>query len=345
MSELQLQIGALGLLVIVAVIGWNAWVSARARPRQSEPPDDAAASTPADRERRDPEIDSPGEPRPLPPAAAQDRRLPLDGLIDSMAQVSIDTPVYGDAALAAMPATRRVGSKAIAFEGQRRGSLEWETIQTGVVYEAFRVGIQLANRAGAMNDIEFSEFAVKAQAFAEAVGGHVDVPDMTAEVARARELDDFASRHDAQLNFTLRAPATAWSPGFVQQMAARAGFVAGALPGRLVLPGQAPGLPVLSLAFDTQAAMAEDPAMSALRSVRVTLDVPQVPRDERPFVHLRESVQALAASMDGRVTDDEGRELSREAMDAIGADLERLYDVLESRDLTAGSPQARRLFS
>ena len=30
---------------------------------------------------------------------------------------------------------------------------------------------------------------------------------------------------------------------------------------------------------------------------------------------------------------------------AYGADLEQLYDTLESRDLAAGSPLARRLFS
>jgi hypothetical protein len=32
-------------------------------------------------------------------------------------------------------------------------------------------------------------------------------------------------------------------------------------------------------------------------------------------------------------------------MDGIGADLESLYDALDSHDLSAGSPQARRLFS
>jgi len=32
-------------------------------------------------------------------------------------------------------------------------------------------------------------------------------------------------------------------------------------------------------------------------------------------------------------------------MDQIGADLESLYDALDARDLSAGSAQARRLFS
>jgi hypothetical protein len=32
-------------------------------------------------------------------------------------------------------------------------------------------------------------------------------------------------------------------------------------------------------------------------------------------------------------------------MDTIGAELQSLYDTLEQRDLAAGSPLARRLFS
>ena len=56
-------------------------------------------------------------------------------------------------------------------------------------------------------------------------------------------------------------------------------------------------------------------------------------------------VQALAQAMDGVITDDAGQLLSVETMDSIGADLESLYDALDSRDLSAGSPQARRLIS
>jgi hypothetical protein len=73
--------------------------------------------------------------------------------------------------------------------------------------------------------------------------------------------------------------------------------------------------------------------------------VPQVDRTERAFVRMREIVLSLASSMDGVVTDDNGLLLSAEAMDAIGTDLERLYDTLEQRDLSAGSALARRLFS
>jgi hypothetical protein len=94
----------------------------------------------------------------------------------------------------------------------------------------------MANRSGPLNEIEYSEFVQKIQAFADGVGGFVQFPDMLDVVARARELDQFAASHDAQLARCCCAPRAAWTPGFVQQSAARHGFVAGALPGRLGCP-------------------------------------------------------------------------------------------------------------
>jgi hypothetical protein len=132
----------------------------------------------------------------------------------------------------------------------------------------------------------------------------------------------------------------------VQQNASRLGFVAGAIPGRLVLPATAPGSPpVLGLSFDTHAAMAEDPAQTALRAITLSLDVPQVDRSEQPFVRMRDAAIALAATMDGLITDDNGQVIRADALDVIGSDLEHLYDTLDARDLAAGSPLARRLFS
>ena len=266
-------------------------------------------------------------------------------MIDAIAPIALDEPISGEAALAALPATRRVGSKTFAVEGLSLNA-EWETPRAGQRYSAFQAGVQLASRTGALNDIEFSEFVQKAQGFADAVSGSAQFPEMRDEISKGRELDQFASAHDAQLGFTLRAKNVAWSTGYVQQHAARQGLVAGAFAGRMVLPASTQGLsPILSLSFDTQAALAEDTENSAVRHIDLALDVPQVARSEQPYLRMRDVAIALAAAMDGIITDQEGRMINREAMDAIGSDLEQLYDTLESRDLAAGSALARRLFS
>jgi hypothetical protein len=273
----------------------------------------------------------------------------MDALIDVIATIALDgghSTVSGDAALAAMPATRRAGSKPFAVEGYNLVSMVWEPAVAGQRYGGFQAGVQLANRSGALNEIEYSEFVVKTQAFADAIGGTPEFPEMLDEVARARELDHFASAHDAQLGFTLRALHASWSPGYVQQNAGRLGFVAGSIPGRMVLPSAVDGLPpVLVLSFDPQAALAEDPAQSAVRQIALHLDVAQVDRAEQPFERMRDAAMALAQAMDGVVTDDLGQPLAAQSMDQINAELQSLYDTLEQRDLAAGSILARRLFS
>ncbi len=364
MSNLTLALAILGGLVLAGVIGYNTWLARRNAPRLPDAPEGAATAGPAPEPggsepvlRAEPHAAGPGDRHeplfdpdlPAPsalPLQVVERRGTLDPLIDVIAPVALDTLTGGDAALAAMPATRRVGSKPLAVEGLNEHTGQWEQPVAGQRYGAFQVGVQLANRTGALNEIEYSEFVVKAQAFADAVGGTAEFPEMLEEVARARELDQFASAHDAQLTFVLRALHAAWSPGYVQQHAARHGFVPGLIPGRMVLPTAEIGLPpVLGLSFDTQAALGDDPAQSAIRDLMLSLDVPQVDRVERPFERLREAAASLAAEMDGVVTDSDGQLLAPETMDIIANDLEQLYDALESRDLAAGSPLALRLFS
>jgi hypothetical protein len=343
MSGFTVGLAILGGVVLAFLVAWNAWTTRRNAPRQPDVQStivEATATQPM--ERSEPVF----EEAPLGPLPLPEKKPGLDALIDVLAQIAVDGPVSGELALSALPPTRRAGSKPFAIEGRNEVTQEWETPRAGQRYVGFQAGVQLANRSGALNEIEYSEFVMKTQAFADAINGSPEFPEMRDEVARARELDQFAGTHDAQLGFTLRARNAAWSPGYVQQNASRLGFIAGAIPGRLVLPASAAGgPPILGLAFSTQAALSEDPSHSAIRDLTLSLDVPHVPRSEQPFVRMRDAAVALAASMDGLITDDNGHVIPAEALDAIGADLEHLYDTLDARDLSAGSPQARRLFS
>ena len=370
MSTLQLSLAIIGGLLLALIVAYNTWTSRRNAPKRALPPEPDQAADPA--LRQEPGFDAAAavaaaefqaldrgqEPSehtvdvtealqmPVPPMSAE-RRPGLDPLIDVIATLQPEHMVSGDAALAALPPTRRAGSKPFAIEGLNEATQQWETPAPGQRYQSFQAGVQLANRMGALNEIEFSEFVVKAQGFADAVNAAPDFPDMLQEVARARELDQFASDHDAQLMFMLRARQAAWSPGYVQQNAARLGFVPGAMPGRLVLPANsAPGLPpLLTLGYDTQAALADDPEQSAIRDVTLSLDVSQVHRAEQPFARLREVASSLCEAMDGVLCDQNGQPLPAMAMEPIAADLELLYDQLDGRDLSAGSVLARRLFS
>jgi hypothetical protein len=282
------------------------------------------------------------------PARRISKRLPLqlDALIDACATITIDAPVAGDVVLAHLPSKRHVGSKLVIVEGLDSETGAWEVPAAARRYGELQAGVQLASRTGALNEIEYSEFVQRMQTFAEAIGASMDPPDMLDVTARARELDAFASQHDAQLAVHLHARGAAWSVGYIQQHARRHGFVPGVVPGRLVYPPTEEGAPpVLTLTYDSQAALADEPDRAAVRDVTLAFDVPQTAPGAEPFQAWQAAAQALAVGMDAEVVDDEGRPLSSAGFESIGGELGQLYAALEARDLAAGSPAARRLFS
>lgn len=340
-----------GGLVLVGVVAHGAWAARRAGPKRATPPleephfgdapplalDDTAADPPGEAD-----ADSlPAMTRPLRRPSAR-----IDALIDAIATVSVEQPVSGELALQHQPGSHRAGTKPFQIEGLNAATGDWELPTPGQRYGEFQAGLKLANRSGALNEIEYSEFVQKIQAFADGVGGFVQFPDMLDVVARARELDQFAENHDAQLALLLRARGAAWTPGFVQQAAARHGFVAGSLPGRLVMPSTEEGAPpVLTLQFDAQAALADNPEAQSLRELTLALDVPQTPAEAEPFAAWQEAGRALARELEAEVCDDRGQQLGLHAFAAIDGELKKLYEALAARDLAAGSPAARRLFS
>ena len=382
-NTLQIGLAAAGALVLAGLVAHNAWQARKSQPRRPDPAPQASATVSeadgvdAALQATDmlppgagPELAGQEDAAPNNPAAigesapehgesdalsqkislntGPDRKLLLDPLLDAMATIVLDqgAVVSGEAAQAALPATRRVDTKPFAVEGRNRDSGLWEPPVAGQFYDQFQAGVQLANRSGPLNEIAFSEFTLKTQAVAEAINGTPHFPEMLEEVARARELDQFASANDARLSFVLRARQAAWSPGYLQQCAARHGFVPGVLPGRLVLPASIEGAPpLLSLEYDTQAALAEDLEQAALYEALLCLEVTHVHREEQPFARMCEAALHLAKDMDGNITDGNGQRITADTMDAIANDLEGLYNTLEQHDFAAGSALARRLFS
>lgn len=347
MSDLTLGLAIVGGVALAAVVAHGAWQARRAGPRRAAPKGDAPPSPQMEPVLTGLPVAETSDPAELPRRGAARRPSPrLDALIDAIATIRVDAPLAGDTVAAHLPTTRRAGSKPFFVEGLNTETGEWEDIVPSAQYVELQAGVQLANRTGALNEIEYSEFVQKVQAFAEGLGMMAELPDMIDVVGRARELDAFAGAHDAQLAVTLQARSAAWSVGYIQQQAAEQGFVAGMLPGRIVLPSAEDGAPpVLVLGFDAQAALADDLSGASVRSATLSFDVAQTDPAAEPFAAWQRSALALAEAMDAVVVDDQGRPLTAAGFASIGGELDRLYAVLAERDLAAGSAAARRLFS
>lgn len=365
MGSLQLALAVLGGLVLAAVIAYNTISEHRQRPRTVDAKRGGQESGSQNREpelglgvagfslaeeRTEPVLDGGGAvAASAVPRAAVAAGFPgqLQHATDALVPIALDGRIVdGVTVLAAMPTTCRAGGKPYLIEAQAEGGSGWEQPVGGQRYQALRAGVLLANRRGALNEIEFSEFIIKLQQFADAIGAELEIPDMATEVARARELDDFASGHDAGLEFFIRTNHSPWSPGFVIQHATDLGFVQERVPGRMGWPSDDGQEIVLELNLGDGVTELDDELMGhSIRQVSLSFDVPRVPAEQAPYVLLCQLSEQLAQRLGGWVTDDSGRALEPAFLDEIGIDVGQLYAELEDAGLAAGSAAALRVFN
>jgi hypothetical protein len=288
---------------------------------------------------------------PTLPSMAGDRRPVLNQQIDCIAMLDMDEPCSGDLALGLLPTTRRIGSKTWMVEGFNLATEAWEPVMSGQMYRYFQAGIQLVNRNGALNDVEFSEFVAKASSVADGLGASTEFPEMLAEVTRAEQLGAFTRAHDILLTLNVHAKRAAWSFPYLQQHVRAAGFVAGAIPGRWVLGTSRQDM--MALTVDTQLAMADNLEAVPIRKLTLVLDVPQVPRlvvggtgeAKKPFDVMCDVAIKLCASMEATIVDEQGCAVDWQALQRTATELESAYDRLDEVGLSAGLPLAKRLFS
>nr|WP_315597507.1 cell division protein ZipA C-terminal FtsZ-binding domain-containing protein [uncultured Cupriavidus sp.] len=295
------------------------------------------------------------QPAPKAPPAAESNVMDgqpaaavIDPLIDCIVPMHLERKASGDRILPLTGRLRRAGTKQVHIEGLRAETNAWEAVTAGHQYEDLQVAVQLANRSGPLNALEFSEFVNAVEALAESLDASADLPDMTETVANARELDGFAAGADVQLGVNVISDGAPWSAAYVQTVATQDGLVLSRDGTRFIRyePG-ADGVqkPLFTLQFGETNFLRDDLTLNAGRQITLLLDVPQAPQSIKPFKTVCEYGYSLAQRMGAQLVDDNLRPLTEASFVAIFNHLEKLYEKLEARGMPAGSPVAVRLFS
>ncbi|NPT38365.1 cell division protein ZipA C-terminal FtsZ-binding domain-containing protein [Paraburkholderia xenovorans] len=308
---------------------------------QAEGGDHAEAGKTARAARQD---DEPVE--PILPAATTISSAPpaiVDRRIDCIVPIRLNGPVAGDKVIPLAQRLRRAGSKPVHIEGKLEGGA-WELLQNGARYEELRAAAQLANRSGALNELEFSEFVTGVQQFADALDASPEFPDMLETVAMARELDGFAAQCDAQLSINVLSDGAPWSANYVQAIASQDGLLL-SRDGTRFVKLDARQSPVFMLQFGDTNFLRDDLTYKGGQMITLVLDVPVADEDILPFRLMCDYAKSLAERIGGRVVDDGRRPLPETALLAIEKQLMTLYAKLEQAGIPAGSPATRRLFS
>ena len=163
MSELQLGLLGIGVLVVVGVLVYNKVQEARLK-RQSEEvfgsrhddvllggqaaPRRAGGST----ERIEPTLSE-------APGGNSAGSGMLDPGIDFIAALETKNTVAGEAISTAIVDSLASPAKAVNWEGYNRQTASWEPLAATGEYEMLRAGLQLADRKGAASQQDLADFS------------------------------------------------------------------------------------------------------------------------------------------------------------------------------------------
>ena len=96
-------------------------------------------------------------------------------------------------------------SKPVQWVGVQAGSLEWQPIAANGQYQYVCIGLQLADRKGALSQDELDDFLTFVQGFADQADAVVDIPDTCHVIERAQSLDAFCAEVDVQIGIHIVA--------------------------------------------------------------------------------------------------------------------------------------------
>ena len=374
MSELQIGLALLGVLMVAAVLAFNWWQERKFRRRGEETfsgrHDDvlleqaAVSLAPAtavssrhglDESRSEPSMEARLEPqlgsatkdpaptlsRPPRSAIADVPRPEIDYIVEIRAGefIAIEKLVRMQQSLPGL--IRR-----ISFGGLNYQSKAWEAMMLDDArYTSVRVALQLVDRTGPVNEEQLRAFGEAAKNTAAEIAAIAELPEFAPALERAVGLDKFCADVDVVVGINVIANSgQAFHGTKIRALAEAAGL-------QLQLGGvfqchDDQGTPLYSL--DNQES--EPFLIDRIRNITTPgitflLDVPRVANGLRVFDKMVAMSRSFADSLDGTLADDNRVMLNDSGIDRIRAQLRAIYGAMEQRGIEAGSPLALRLFS
>ncbi len=362
MSDLQLGLLAIGVFVVVVVLGYNKWQEARyrreaernlksdhqdvlmgapgAQPGAGPPQGQARERPPApEGERIEPTF---GASVAEAPEAMSEETASLTEAIDFIVPIEAGDEVAGEVMIAASGPAFAGFSKQVRLEGYGGG--RWEALRPAGRYARMRAGIQLADRRGAVSAEELASFAAAVQQAAAGAGALASVPDRGEATARARDLDRFCGEVDIVIAMHVVSTRTLFAGTKIRALAEAAGLALEE-DGRFRRRDDRARVLFELGNMDRTPFRAETMRSISAAGLTLELDVPRAPDASRPFEQLRDFARHLAQALDGGIVDDNRASVSADAFEKILAQVQAVQRTMAERSIAPGGPGALRLFS
>ncbi len=292
-------------------------------------------------------------PKPTPPAPAVTSPVPepagfhaesgLDEAIEYVARVRFAQPAV-TSCVSLIEGLRRIG-KPIRAMGKRPGE-SWEPLggHPSHALEGLEIGIQLADRNGAITAAQIERFCKLLYDFAAAEGGAVSCPDKHTAMQQARDLDLFCMEVDVLIGLTVASREGRPLRGEdIHRLATEAGLVLERDGAYYLLDED--GRALFSMANQEENPFREGGEGFTTSGVTLLFDVPRVRDGLAVFDRMTSLGLHLAEVMRAQLVDDNGRVVTRDNLQKDRKRLADYYARMAQRGIEAGSDRALRLFS
>lgn len=236
--------------------------------------------------------------------------------------------------------------KPIHWIGYNERSREWETVVDDgqSEYRRIRVGLQLVDRRGPIDDGDLANFNIAMHDLGDELMAIAELPPRQAALDAATQLDAFCASVDIQIGINVISGGQVFLGTKLRALAESAGMVIDG-EGRFVRSddeGQ-----VLYILVNQEASGFSPESMKTMSTHGVTflLDVPRVAHGERVFNQMVDLARRFADVLHGVLVDDNRRPLSEAALEPIRRQVGQYQAMMAVRKLPPGGPLAQRMFS
>jgi FtsZ-interacting cell division protein ZipA len=376
MSELQLWLVVLGVVIVATVLIVNKMQEAKARRRAErafgDKPADillgethGAAQPAARKVEATPDIVEPTLSPPVMPDATAlsaeriDHNLGLptppalpagagpvnDPHVDGLATIVMSTAQPGETILRHAEALLADVERPVAWEGLDDAGQHWVKLSPKSTYQAIRAGIQLVDRRGQVTEAELNRAFARLQELAATLAGELQLPSRGETMRTAQRLDVFCSEVDVQIGLNIiKRDGSAFVGTRVRQVVEASGLVLGT-DGRFSRGVAGGGESYYVANLEPNLFLAETMASLSTHTITVVLDVPRVSAAGTTFAAFREFAFQLAKTLDGQVVDDNRQPIQAPALEAIGREVEGIRARMSADGMEPGGAIALRVFA
>jgi len=253
----------------------------------------------------------------------------LDCVLELRCAHAVDGVAVIDAA-APLARLRPTPVHLVAWDGRTQ---QWVSPDRFGFYSELLAAVQLTHRGQTLTEIEASQFITAVQHLAVALDADFDPPDTHRMLELAAELDRLSAKFDVRIGLTLEPTDGKWD--LARITAAVATCELEAVTDQSWQRRDADGAVLFTVAA---------PDLPAER-VLLELDVPTAAPTAQPLRAMFAAATQLAAALDARIVDDNGRPVQPASIEAIERQLAGLYEDMLAAGIEPGSVRARRLYS